>query len=272
VSEWKLTSWFECVCVSERELTSLPPFRPIKHRTNLANRISNEWTNTHTNPKPKRIPITLSDTHYGHTQEDIHYTEWYPLRTHPRRYPFHWVIPWLWVIPIPWGIFPLTKSSHNPPKSLPMTPKDLGFLTNKPDTEWYPLHWRIPLIVSYTHYPEFQPIGYPWHWVIPITLSSSQQDTPDNEWYPLPWVPANRIPLIMSDTHYPKFQPIGYRSDGQTDRLTIHSFIHSFSLFFPKMCEVNEKKNKRETALTAAQWTIHSFSPFFPKTCEINEK
>jgi len=23
---------------------------------------------------PKRIPITLSDTHYGHTQEDTHYT------------------------------------------------------------------------------------------------------------------------------------------------------------------------------------------------------
>jgi hypothetical protein len=22
------------------------------------------------------IPITLSDTHYGHTQEDTHYTEW----------------------------------------------------------------------------------------------------------------------------------------------------------------------------------------------------
>jgi hypothetical protein len=24
---------------------------------------------------PKRIPITLSDTHYGHTQEDTHYTD-----------------------------------------------------------------------------------------------------------------------------------------------------------------------------------------------------
>jgi hypothetical protein len=43
------------------------------------------------NPKP------------GHTQEDTHYTEWYPdiegypdtewypLRTHPRGYPLHWV-------------------------------------------------------------------------------------------------------------------------------------------------------------------------------------
>ncbi len=145
VSEWELTSWFECVCVSERELTSLPPFHPIKRRTNLANRISDRRTDTHRNPKP------------GHTQKDTHYTEWYPLRTHPRRYPFHWVIPWHWVI------FHLTKSSHNPPKSLPMTPRDPGFLTNKPNTEWYPLHWGIPLTLSYTHYPEFQPIGYPWH-------------------------------------------------------------------------------------------------------------
>ncbi len=94
---------------------------------------------------PKRIPITLSDTHYRHTQEDTH---------------LHRVIPWHWVIPIPWVIFPLTESSHNPPKSLPMTLRDLGFLTNKPDTEWYPLHWGIPLTLSYAHYPEFQPIGY----------------------------------------------------------------------------------------------------------------
>jgi hypothetical protein len=166
VSEWELTSWFESVCVSERELTSLSSFRPIKCRTNLVNRISDERTDgrtdTHTNPKPR------------HTQENTHYTEWYPntewypLRTHPRGYPLHWVIHWYLVI------FPLTESSHNPPKSLPMTQRDSGFVTNKPDIEWYPLHGRIPLTLSYTHYLEFQSIGYPWHWVIPITLSSSQ--------------------------------------------------------------------------------------------------
>jgi hypothetical protein len=52
-------------------------------------------------------------------------------------------------------MFPLTDSSHNPPKSLPITLRTLRdpvFLTNKPDIEWYP-----------------------WHWVIPITLSSSSQ-------------------------------------------------------------------------------------------------
>jgi hypothetical protein len=73
--------------VSEKKLTSLPPFRPIKSRTNLANRISDARTNRETlNPDtPKRITITLSDTRH---------TEWYPLRTHPRRYPSHWVISW----------------------------------------------------------------------------------------------------------------------------------------------------------------------------------
>ncbi len=144
------------VYVCEWKRTHFPFVLPsIKCRTNLANRISDKQTDrrtdTHKNLKPNRIPITLSDTHYGHTQEDTHYTEWYPLRTHPRGYPFHWVIP------IPWVIFPLTKSFHNPPKSLSMTPRDPGFLTNKPDTKWYPLQW-----------------GIPWHWIIPITLSSSQ--------------------------------------------------------------------------------------------------
>ncbi len=96
--------------------------------------------------------LTLSDTHYGHTQEDTHYTEWYPLRTHPRGYPLHWAIP------IPWVIFPLTDS-----------------LTTHPRV--HPLHWGT-LFSSQTNRtlsdsPDTE--GYPWHGVIPITLSSSNQ-------------------------------------------------------------------------------------------------
>jgi hypothetical protein len=117
------------------------------------------------------IPITLSDTHYGHTQEDTHYTEWYSLQTHPRGHPLHWMIPitlsdthyrhtqedthyteWY---PLHWVIFPLTDSFHNPPKSLPITLRDPVFLTNKPHTEWYPWHWGISLTLNDTHYPEF---------------------------------------------------------------------------------------------------------------------
>jgi hypothetical protein len=175
----------EWVTVWERELTSLPPFRPITRRTNGRTdghtRFSAETLNPDT---PKRIPITLSDTltlrdtltlsdtHYGHTQEDTHYTEWYPdiqgyldtewyplrthprgypLRTHPRGYPLHWVIP------TPWVIFPVTDSSQNPPKSSPIT--------------------------VYTEGPCF-PHKRTGHWVIPMTL----RDTPDTEWYPSPWV------------------------------------------------------------------------------------
>jgi hypothetical protein len=93
------------------------------------------------------------------------------------------------VIPIPWVTFPLTESSHNPPKSLPIALRDPVFLTNKPDTEWYPSHWVI--------FPDTE--WYPSHWVI----------FPDTEWYPLPWVPANRISDWV-------FQPIGYRTDGRT--------------------------------------------------------
>jgi hypothetical protein len=162
----------ECVCVWVREnspphlclwvweRTHLPSALSSNHTSNnlLANRILDGWTDPDT---PKRIPITLSDTltlrdtltlndtHYGHTQKDTHYTEWYPLWTHPRGYPLHWVIP------IPWVSFPLIDRSHNPPKSLPITLRDPIFLTNKPDTKWYPLHWGIPLTLSDTHYPEF---------------------------------------------------------------------------------------------------------------------
>ncbi len=95
--EWERTHLLICVYEWERELTSLPPFRPITRRTNLlANRILDGRTDGHTrfsaetlNPKP------------GHTQEDTHYTEWYRypewfflsltvLTTHPRVYPLHW--------------------------------------------------------------------------------------------------------------------------------------------------------------------------------------
>jgi hypothetical protein len=136
--EWERTHLLICVYEWERELTSLPPFRPITRQTNLlANRILDGWTNKqideHTRfsaetlnlDTPKRIPITL------------------------RGYPVHWVMP------IPWVICLLTDCSHDPPKSLPITLWDPGFLTNKPDTEWYPLHWGIPLTLSDTHYPEF---------------------------------------------------------------------------------------------------------------------
>ncbi len=125
------------------------------------------------------------------------------------------------MIPIPWVIFPLTESSHNPPKSLPMSPRDPGFLTNKPDTKWYPLHWRIPLTLSYTHYLSSTkfviiianriPNGQPWHWVIPITLSSTKFVIILANRMP-PWVPANRIldewpwhwviPITLSSTKF----------------------------------------------------------------------
>jgi hypothetical protein len=62
-----------CFYEWERELTSLPPFRPITRWTNLlASWISNGRTDGRThietlNPKPE------------HTQEDTPDTEWYPL-------------------------------------------------------------------------------------------------------------------------------------------------------------------------------------------------
>jgi hypothetical protein len=90
---------------------------------------------------PKKIPITLSDTHYRHTQKDTHYTEWYPSH---------------WVIPTPWVIFsshrqfsqPTLEFTHYtegpcfPPKQtghrvIPVTLRDTR------DTEWYPLPWVL---------------------------------------------------------------------------------------------------------------------------------
>ncbi len=159
VSEWELTFWFECVCVWVgknspphlclwvRERTHLPSALPSNHTSDnlLTNRILDGRTDRQTDGHTRFSAETLNPKP-EHTQEDTHYTEWYPL--------LHWVIP------IPWVIFPLTDSSHNPPKSLPITLRDPVFLTNKPDTEWYPWHWGIPLTLSDTHYPEFQPIGY----------------------------------------------------------------------------------------------------------------
>jgi hypothetical protein len=123
--EWERTHLLICVYEWERELTSLPS----NHTSNnlLTNRILDGRTDPDT---PKRIPITLSDTHYGHTQEDTHYTEWYGypewfflsvtvLTTHPRVYP------------LPWG----TLFSSQTNRTLSDTHDSKG---NKPDIEWYP--------------------------------------------------------------------------------------------------------------------------------------
>jgi len=141
-------SWM-CLCVSERELTSSFVFmsereNSLRFRPSVQSHVGR--TDGHTrfsvetlNPKPR------------HTQKDTHYTEWYPLRTHPRGYPLHWVIPWHWGKPITLSDTD-TLSSQNPPKSSPIRLRDPVFLTNRPDTEWYPWHWGIPLTMSDTQY------------------------------------------------------------------------------------------------------------------------
>ncbi len=187
------------LCLWVRERTHLPSALPSNHTLDnlLANRILDGRTDRHTrfsaetlNPDtPKRIPITLSDTltlRDTLTLSDTHYTEWYPLRTHPRRYPLHWVI-----------------FITDTPKRTPFTLNDTHY------TEWYPLqthprgyplHWMIPITLSdfsshwqfsqptqeFTHYTEGPcfPHKQTAHWVIPMTL----RDIPDTEWYPLPWV------------------------------------------------------------------------------------
>jgi hypothetical protein len=187
VCEWVRTHFLiwvcVCVCVSEREFTSLSPFRLIKRRTNLANRISDERTD-------KRTHIETLNLKPGNTQEDTHYSEWYPdtkwypLRTHPRE--LHWVIP-------------ITDT----PKKIPITLSDTDTLSD------FSSHWEFSQPTQeFTHDTQgpWFPHKQTEHWVIPITL----RDTPDTELYPLPWVPANRIPLTLRYTHYPEFQPIGY--------------------------------------------------------------
>jgi hypothetical protein len=108
------------------------------------------------NPKP------------GHTQEDTHYTEWYP---DIEGYPLHWVIPIMDTpkrIPItlsdaltlsdthytewyryPEWLFLSPKVLTTHPRVIPIALRDPVFLTNKPDTEWF------FLTLSDTHYPEF---------------------------------------------------------------------------------------------------------------------
>jgi hypothetical protein len=110
------------LCLWVRERTHLPSTLSSNHTSNnfLGNRILDGQTNrrmdTHTNPKP------------GHTQEDTHYTDWYPhpdwfflsqtvLTTHPRVHPLHQGT----------LFFPQTN------RTLSDTPNTEGY----PDTEWY---------------------------------------------------------------------------------------------------------------------------------------
>jgi hypothetical protein len=138
------------------------------------------WTDRQTDEHTRFSAETLNPKP-GHTQEDTHYTEWYldiegypvtewyPLQTHPRGYPLHWVIP----------IIKLSDSD---------TLSDFSS------------HWQFSQPTQeFTHYTEGPcfPHKQTRHWVIPMTL----RDTPDTEWYPLPWVPTNRIPDGRTDTH-----------------------------------------------------------------------
>jgi hypothetical protein len=175
VWEWKRTHLLICVYEWERELTSLPSNHTSDNL--LANRILDERTDgsmdrwTHTisaetlNPKPGH---TQEDTHYTEWYPDIegypetHYTEWYPLRTHPRGYPLHWVIP------IPWVL--------------------------RTHPRVYPSHWGTP-VSSQTNRP------------------MTPRDTPDTEGYPSPWVSANRIPDGRTDG----WKPLSFLANGISD-------------------------------------------------------
>ncbi len=109
---------------------------------------------------PKRIPITPSDTHYGHTQEDTHYTEWYPY---------------------PEFSEPIQEFTHY--TEGPCFPhKQIG-------------HWVIPLTLNDTHYPEFYSIGFGWertvvwqsfsisYWdVLKFPFSVDTTERGDREW------------------------------------------------------------------------------------------
>jgi hypothetical protein len=225
VGEW-VTVCLECVCVWVRENSPphlclwvrerphLPSALPSNHISDnlLINRILDGRTDGHTRfsaqtlnpdtPKripwqwgipitdtPKRIPITLCDTHY---------TERYPLWTHPRGYPLHCVIP-------------ITDT----PKKIPITPSDTHYGHTQEDThytDWYPLRthprgYPYPEFSEptqeFTHYTEgpYFPHKQTGHWVIPMT----PRDTPDTEWYPLPWVLANRI-WLGKDCCFAEFQ------------------------------------------------------------------
>ncbi len=180
VSEWELISWFECVCVWVRENSPphlclwvrerphLPSTLPSNHTSAnlLVNRILDGRTDRHTrfsaetlNPKP------------GHTQEDTHYTEWYP---DIEGNPLHWVIP-------------ITDT----PKRIPITLSDTLTLRETHYIEWYPLR---------TH-----PRGYPLHWVIPITLSDtdtlSSQNPPKSSPITLRTLFSSQTDQTLNDTH-----------------------------------------------------------------------
>ncbi len=134
VCDWERTHLLICVYEWERELTSLPPFRPITRWTNPDRHMDRHtrFSAETLNPKP------------GHTQEDTHDTEWYPLRTHPRGYP--------------------------------ITMSDTDTLSD------FSSHWQFSQPTQeFTHYIEGPCFphkqtghwGIPLHWVILITLSSS---------------------------------------------------------------------------------------------------
>ncbi len=182
VCEWERTHLLICVYEWERELTSLPPFRPITRRTNGRTDGHTRFSAETLNPKPR------------HTQEDTHYTEWYPdIEGYPDTewYPLHWVIP---ITDTPKRI-PITLSDTLTFRDT-LTLSDTHYGHTQEDThytEWYPhpewfflsltvlrthprvhpLHWgtlfssQTNRTLSDTHDTE----GYPWHWVIPITLS-----------------------------------------------------------------------------------------------------
>jgi hypothetical protein len=113
------------LCLWVRERPHLPSALPSNHTSNnlLVNRILDGRTDGHTrfsaetlNPKP------------GHTQEDTHYTEWYP---DIEGNPLHWVIP-------------ITDT----PKRIPMTLSDTHY------TEWYRYPEFSEPTQEFTHYTE----------------------------------------------------------------------------------------------------------------------
>jgi hypothetical protein len=102
-----------CVCVSERTHLLICVYewkRELTSRTHprgypdIEGYPDTEWYPLYwvipNMDTPKKIPITLSDTHYGHAQENTHYSKWYPhpewfflsetvLTTHLRVHPLH---------------------------------------------------------------------------------------------------------------------------------------------------------------------------------------
>jgi len=170
VSEWELTFWFECVCVWVGE--NSPPHLClwVRERTHLPSALPSNHTSD--NLLANRILDGRTDIQtYEHTRFSAE-----TLNT-PKR-------------------IPITLSDT-------LTLRDTLTLSDTHYTEWYPLHWVIPITLSDTHYytewyryPEWfflsltvlttHPRVYPLHWG---TLFSSQinrtlSDTHDTEGYP----------------------------------------------------------------------------------------